>query len=441
MYTPVANCKAQIDVSLAGSNVHYATDDIAVPTTGDWGAKGTASVTGVPLPQAGDYILRVRNTKMNHNNTAGNREPGYETDTSVEPPVYRETAFNFGTIVLTRRFAAPGIGTVTGTVKSADMGNQGVAGAYVMANFGTPVPEPGPFWQRGYWTTTGPDGSFTLPAIVGSNNVQAGLPSMYAFAGSNVLNVTVNAGLTYTANLNLPSRYVQTGGRYSVQVESEYFTGKTPDTFSPEPQSYQTSPVAILGRAVCQNGLMCGYIDIGNYIEVPVDIPVGQGGDYQVSDIVFNGNSDGINYLNALTRFTANPGTTDESVTEMIEPNTTPKDPQSGEYVGLPDLGYTTPATYVFTNPIRLKAGRNIIRIESLDNAQNPGSYSSSDWDAFVLTQTVAASARRALRIAAGLEVAPTAGEFGSLNTVTTGGSATVIDIADAVALAKAGKL
>ncbi|HEY3269480.1 MAG TPA: hypothetical protein VGM37_21410 [Armatimonadota bacterium] len=429
VYTPVADLTAQIDVRPKSSNVHYITPDFAIPNTGDWGTPGDVAVTGIPLLQAGDYLLRVYNTKLIHNNTAADRAPGYDAD----------SGFNWSIITLTNTGDLPPMGTVSGAVKSADMGAVPVADAFVMANTGTPAPEPGPFWQKGYWTTTAADGSFTLPAPAGANNVQAGQPSMYAISGSPVAQATVAAGQTSAVDLNLPSRFTKDqDGKYTVKVESEYFTGKDPDAFSTSPGAYASSPVVIQGQAPASNGFFCGYMDVGNYVDVPVDIPAGQGGEYTVTDLYFNGYWDGSSFKDAITKITANLGTADENSVEATEPNSAPSGSAN------PSDGYTTQGSTTFAAPIVLKAGHNLVRLTNMgDGAVN----AAAAWDAFVLVQKnvpVTATARQALRIAAGLDAGPSpaaGAAFTALNLNTSGASAGVIDITDAIALAKAGKL
>jgi hypothetical protein len=332
------------------------------------------------------------------------------------------------------------MGTVSGTVKSTDLGGIPVQGAFVMANTGTAVPEPGPYWQKGYWTTTAADGSFTLPAPAGANNVQAGQPSMFAFGGSNVAQPTVAATQTSTVSLDLTSRFTKTtDGRYTVKVECEYFTGKDPDDFSASPGAYNPSPVVIQGQAQASNGFFDGYADLTNYIDIPVDIPAGQGGQYVLQDLYFNGYWDGSSFKDAITQFTANQGTADANSVQATEPNSAPAGSTN------PSDGYTTQGLVTYDTPIVLKAGHNVIRLLAIGS---DSVNSAAAWDAFILTQknvpVTPPSAARALRIAAGLEAAPTpatGAEFTGLNANTSGASATVIDIIDAVTLAKAGNL
>jgi hypothetical protein len=444
VYSPEQNLRAQAHVRAADSNLMYATDSFAVPTTGDWGAVQNVMVSGIPILQAGPHILRFANTKFQHH-TAENREPALENEPGEGGPGTggpRFSGFNFGIMTLTRTGDLPGAtGTISGTVVSADQGGIPVVNAFVMASTGEPVGEPGPLWQKGFWSRTDADGAYSLTVLPNTYNVQAGQPSMYAMAGAISADVTVAAGATAPVNLNLPSRWTRAeDGRHSLQVESEYFVAKVQDTFSTNPGEYRGSPVVVQGRPFASNSMNAGYLDFGNYIDLPVEVPAGQAGAYTVENIFFNGFWDGANYLNALTRFTANPGTAQENHVQAVEPNTTPRD-EFGNYVGPPDTGYSVQGRVVYPEPLTLREGHNIIRISSHGTFMQ---QSSSAWDAFVLTQVnvpaPGASAARALRLAGGLQ-APEAGDMEAHNVVTTGDSANQVDLLDAVELAKQGRM
>jgi len=436
---PLDNMKAQLDVRPEGTADHYATADLLVPNTGDWAMTGIMTATDIPLRTPGAYILRIRNVTLLHT-TADNREPGYEND-SVG--AWRPNAFNFGPMTLTRTGDLPAMATLSGKVTASDLGGMPVEGAYVMANAGASVGEPGPMWQQGYWTRTNAQGNYTLSVPEGTYTVQAGLPSMFAFPGATASAVSVGAGGQIT-NLDLPSRYTKTtDGRYTVQVETEYFVNKIPDTFNPAPGSYQNSPVVIQGRPVDSNGINAGFIDVADWIDVPVVIPAGQGGAYLVSDLYFNGYWDGVSYPEAITRFTANPGTSEENSTEAVEPNTAGLDDQGQPRA--PWEGYNRQGRVDFATPLTLKEGLNIVRVTA---GGVGGTNAGAAWDAFILTQESApippAGAKQVLRVAAGLEAAPSPASgpaFTALNVETSGDSATKIDVLDAVKLAKEGKI
>lgn len=439
--TPLDNIKAQVHVRQGESLFWYASPVTPVPNSGDpnipydYAIKGSFTVTGVPIMVAGTSTLRVRNVTILLSTNA-NREPSYENDTAGNT---RYTGFDMGEIVLTRTGDLPPMGVISGQVTSADLGGVAVPEAFVMT--GTePVPEPGPMWQRGFWTTTDADGRFMLPAFTGEQTLQAGSPAMMAWPGVSTV-VTVSTGATTTQNLSLASRGTTLpDGRFSVQVECEMFIAKNIDYFSGAPGAYDPSPVVIQGRPLASNGFNAGYIDIDNWVELPVYIPKGQGGEYLVSHTYFNGYWDGVSYPDAATKFIVNGE--DSNSTVILEPNTAGINPATGDRYG-PGDGYSRAATLTADTPVVLKEGYNLIRVLAVSDL---GATTASAWDAFTLTQKNAPvlppGARQALRIAAGLEAGPTSGAvFDGLNVAKAGASATAIDMLDAVTFARDGKL
>jgi hypothetical protein len=234
--TPLDNIKAQVHVRQAESLFWYASPVTPVPNSGDpnipydYAIKGSFTVTGVPIMFAGTSTLRVRNVTILLSTNA-NREPSYENDPGGNT---RYTGFDMGEIVLTRTGGLPPMGVISGQVTCPDLGGVAVPRAFVMT--GTePVPEPGPMWQRGFWTTTDADGRFMLPAFTGEQTLQAGSPAMMAWTGASSA-VSVSTGATTTQNLSLASRGTKLpDGRFSVQVESEMFIAKNEDYFSGAP--------------------------------------------------------------------------------------------------------------------------------------------------------------------------------------------------------------
>ena len=439
----VTDLKAQVHIRAAGSNIFWASDALAVPTSGDWGTFVAVNVPNIPILEPGAHLLRVANTKLQHH-SAADRDPAYENDPGTEGPSTgpaRGTGFNFGIMTLTRAGDLPPTGTLAGTVTSSDLGGIPVAGAAVMAYTGADVLEPGPLWQKGFWTTTGSSGAFSLTVPAATYTVQTGQPSMYQYAGTGVGNAAVVAGQTRTVSMDLPSRWTKTeDNRNTVQVEVEYFTAKNPDVFDAAVDEYNASPVVVQGRPISSNGMNAGYLDIGNFIDIPVDVPAGQGGEYTVTDLYFNGYWNGVDYFDAITQVIANPGTAEANTVQAVEPNTTPKD-EFDTYVGRPDTGYSVRGSVTYESAIVLKEGHNIIRMQA---AGTGGQNAASAWDALVLTQVnipvPTGSAAKALKVAAGLE-AVAAGDLAALNVVTTGESSDRIDILDAIALARDGKL
>lgn len=437
--TPVAtnidDGMLQFDIRPEGTEAHYSTPDMPVPNTGGMGNFNHSIVVDeLPLLTAGNYILRVRNTTRLHNHTAANREPQYMSDFSVNPPVFRSTAVNFGTMVITKTYNLPPTAVISGKVLASDIGNFGVQGAWVMAvpTTTTSVEEPGPFHQKGFWTTTAADGSYSLPVLAGSYVVQAGRPDMYAFAGSNKASSSPASGETSTVDLSLPSRYYKTtAGKYEVQVEAEYFFAKPTDVFGTG--GYAPSVIALQGVPAAQNGIRPGYTDPGDFIDIHVDVPVGAAGLYWLSHKYFNGYWDNATYPDGDIQFTANPGTANENYIYALHPNTTPKN-EDGSWAGGPAVGYDTPGVLLFPDPLDLLEGHNVIKIELTGG--------STTFDAFVLSEVnepvAQPGAGEALRIAAGLKAGPPAGSaFAALDVVVDN----KITIADAVSLAKQGKL
>ncbi|HEY3269501.1 MAG TPA: hypothetical protein VGM37_21515 [Armatimonadota bacterium] len=415
---PCPSPSVQLDLRPASSNAHYATDDIAIPSSGS--AFVSTTVADIPVLQSGDYILRMVDTTLFHT-TVANRANfnAYGSGGFISNRV------DVGQAVFTKTGDLPATATLSGVVTGSDIGGGGVADAEVMANpVGAGVPEPSILWQKGFWTTSDATGAYTLPVLAGAYDTQAGQAAMFAYPGG-LTTATVAGGATATANISLPSRVTQdASGHYQIHVEAEYFIAKPVDSFG---AGYPASIIAFQQNAQASNQIALGYTDAGDFVDIPVDVPAGAGGTYTLTDYYFNGYWDGVSKPDGDVSFTANVGTGNESKTQDLQPNTSPTADPAG--------GYNTPGVKVFTQPITLVEGHNVIRLKL--------EAGSSNFDAFMLTSSAAFPARpsatRALRILAGLDPAPappSGAAFKALDVTLDN----KIDMEDAVKLARSGQ-
>jgi hypothetical protein len=200
-----------------------------------------------------------------------------------------------------------------------------------------------------------------------------------------------------------------------LRIEDEYYTNKIPE----EVGDGSNTGVALQPRTDASNGYVVGAIDSEDWVDFAIDVPTA--GDYTITMLYYNELKSGQTSANTHMQFLAN-GTSlvVEDVPETV-------------------AGQTTPTSYTFAQTIHLNAGRNVIRqmmvvprVESLRTTPY--------FDAFELTLVQPFQmARKALAIAGGLAEAGAA-DLTDLNVVTTGDSATVIDLLDAVELVRQGK-
>jgi len=330
--TPNSGVTSSVSISRQDGLFHWTSEDLSLVATGAYGTLVPGPATGGTPLQTGDYIIRVQNISHTHSTT---HVQVYEWNDGA--------CFDIGQIVLTRTGVLPEFGAVTGQVTSPDMGIP-VAGALVTANpTGAEVPEPGPFWKRGWWTTTDANGTYQLSVPPGTYTVQAGQPSMYALAGGRAQGVTVTETGASTTDINLQSRWMND----TVRVEAEYYTQKNPDDWNND-----VTGIALLPVSEGSNGYKLGWIDAGDWVDVPVDVPEGKGGLYTLTSYYTNGGATG-------------------TVSFMTDHGDMVQDTQ-------PALGWGTATSKVFTSKIRLYSGHNVIR-QRLESGN-------SDFDAFGLT-------------------------------------------------------
>jgi len=415
----------QLDLLPEFSDDHYATGDVAVPAVND--AFSDTTIANSPVLTAGAYTLRVRNTTQ-FRTTSATREDfnAYGADPEVYQNGFWPNRLDFGQVLFTQTGPLPSVGTLTGVVKSSAIGGIVVPKAIVMANpAGQEVPEPSIIWQKGFWTMTGADGAYSMPVLAGTYSVQAGQAASYGYQGGAAM-ATVGSGGSATANIDLPSRVTQdASGHYEINVEAEYFINKPVDSFG---GGYAAAVIAFQQNDDAKNGLVLGYTDGGDFIDIPVDVPAGAGGQYTLTDYYFNGYWDGVSKPDGIVSFTANPDELDESSIQDAQPNTSPTSDPAG--------GYNTPGVKVFGQPITLREGHNIIRMK-LESG-------SSNFDAFKLTSLATFPMRpgalRALSIAAGIEAAPTPASGAPFMALDADGNGR-IEVQDAAKLARQGLL
>jgi hypothetical protein len=377
------------DVRQDGSNQHFTTKEIVMPITGDYHTFSPFTADDqIPL-KAGKYILRLQNVSDLH-------------DPAPATPLTASASTNVGRVTFNRVGDAPATAGLSGTVTSSDLGTP-VASARVLANLpGSEVVDPSPFSYHGYWTMTDATGKYQLAVPAGSYSVQAGRPDTYIKYGATVP-VTVAAGGA-TANLSLLSNWVSG----TIKVEDEYYFDKIAEA----PGSGSGTGIQLIPDATSSNGFRLGALNSEDYVLLHVDVPPGQAGDYSVTAFYFTPT-----VATAQMRLVANNGS---AVQELLPP--------------VADV--TAPAQYTFTQPIHLNAGMNTIKQWMF----TPEASLGTDIDAIQLTRvaTPLTPAAKALRIAGGLDAA-TLDDMSTLNVVTTGSSASVIDIQDAVTLAQQG--
>jgi hypothetical protein len=381
-----ANRTLVVDIRRDGSDQHFATEDLVLVPTGDNHVYLPFTANNqVPL-QAGKYILRVHNVTGLH-------------DFAPLDPQVSTSSTNVASVTLARTGEAPAMASLTGSVSSGDLGIK-VANAMVLANPpGSEVAVPSRFSYHGYWTTADANGRYQLSVPVGAYTVQAARPDTYVNDGATVSNVNVAAGGA-TANPSRTSKWVDG----VIRVEAEYYYNKVAEA----PGSGSGTGVQMIPDAAASNGYRLGAIGDEDWIDVHVDVPSGAAGSYALKSFYFNLPTPG---TAGRVRYTANDGA-------------------AVEVLHAPNADNTAPSSIAADGTVPLKAGLNTVRIYKVNGA--------TDFDAVELTHVIVpmSGAMRALRIAGGLDAA-TMDDMTALNVVTTGTSAGVIDLLDAVELAR----
>jgi hypothetical protein len=329
---------------------------------------------------AGENILRLQNVSGRHN-------PAYTYPTDMRDTHNRDWDFywsnvHIGSIRLTRAGDLPAFGTITGNVLADRPAGLGVRRALVTANPpGDAPPEPSAFWKNGWYTCTADDGSFTLNAPAGAQDLKAGRPGSYQVQGSPIATVDVPVDGSVSTDLTLSSLFHDDGqGRQVAEIQNVYF-------------DQAAGNVGIL-PVDGENGYKVGWIDPADSTTIYVDVP--RTGLYKVASSYFNGGTDGT------VRISTDRG----SSTQALQPVT----------------GWDRQGLVNYPDPLYLVHGTNAVTMTLVSG--------SSDQNAFHLTMppVTVGDAAGALRIAAGLSPAADADLW--TGTITGGPQITLEDAA-----------
>lgn len=236
----------------------------------------TNEVLTVPL-FAGRNILRIFNVTQRHNPAAS-----YPTDlssTTARPSGNMWCDLRVANITMNRVGELPVLGTITGTITGDKPAGIPVVEAIVAANPpGKSPTELSWFWRNGWFTHTRPDGTYTLQAPVGPQEIKAGRPSSYQVQGATTT-ATVGAS-PVTANITLPSIFFKnTANEWVAYPQVEYFDRKG-SVFAMIP-----------GDAPPENGYKIGYTGDNEWLALIVDVP--EAGNYEVTSVYTNGGGTG----------------------------------------------------------------------------------------------------------------------------------------------------